>query len=81
MGVISFFGYNSLQDNTIQKTKVLGISHTKSISQSDIDYAAEIEKLDEPDTEYSSQLVNYVQKEIDKASKNRENRKKYPLRN
>jgi nucleoid-associated protein YgaU len=76
VGVISFFGYNSLQDNTIQKTKVLGVSHTKSISQSDIDYAAEIEKLDEPDTEYSSQLVNYVQKEIDKASKNRENRKK-----
>jgi len=74
VGVVSFFGYNSLQNNSVKKTKVMGVSHTKSISQNDIDYAAEIEKLDTPDMdgEYSSQLVEYVNKEINHVSKNRE---------
>jgi len=78
VGVISFFGYNFLQDNSVQKTKVMGVSHTKSVSQNDIDYAAEIEKLDTPDIdgEYSSQLVEYVNKEINQASKNEEDTKK-----
>jgi len=78
VGVISFFGYNFFQDSAIQKTKVMGISHTKSISQNDIDYAAEIEKLDTPDIdgEYSSQLVKYVNKEINQVSKNRKDNKK-----
>ncbi|HHH51629.1 MAG TPA: LysM peptidoglycan-binding domain-containing protein [Campylobacterales bacterium] len=72
VGVVSFFGYNSLQDNTIQQTKVMGVTHIKSAPQNDIDYAAEIEKLDTPDDmegEYSSQLVDYVNK--NKESKNK----------
>jgi len=78
VGVVSFFGYNSLQNNSVQKTKVMGISHTKPVSQNDIDYAAEIEKLDTPDMdgEYSSQLVEYVNKEVNQASQNREDIKK-----
>jgi len=78
VGVVSFFGYNFLQDNSVEKTKVMGVSHTKSVSQNDIDYAAEIEKLDTPDMdgEYSSQLVEYVNKEINQASENREDTKK-----
>jgi len=70
VGVISFFGYNFFQDSAIQKTKVMGVSHTKPILQSDIDYAAEIEKLDSPDIdgEYSSQLVEYVNREMNKVS-------------
>lgn len=73
IGVVSFFGYNSSQDNKIQHTKVMGVSHIKSAPQNDIDYAAEIEKLDTPDMEgeYSSQLVDYVNKEVNKASKNK----------
>jgi len=76
VALVSFFGYNSLQDTSVQKTKVMGVSHTKSISQNDIDYAAEIEKLDTPDMdgEYSSQLVEYVNKEINQASKNKKDR-------
>ena len=78
LAIISYFGYSYLQSSDtkdIQKTKVMGVTHTSkqgSISQEDIDYAAEIEKLDNPstDTEYSSQLVNYVDKEIKKASSN-----------
>jgi len=78
VGVVSFFGYNFFQNNSIQETKVMGVSHTKSVSQNDIDYAAEIEKLDTPDMdgEYSSQLVKYVNKEINQASKNKEDSKK-----
>ena len=78
VGVVSFFGYNFFQDNSVQKTKVMGVSHTKPVSQNDIDYAAEIEKLDTPDIdgEYSSQLVKYVNQEINQASKNREDSKK-----
>ena len=78
VGVVSFFGYNFFQDSTIQKTKVMGVSHTKPVSQNDIDYAAEIEKLDTPDIdgEYSSQLVEYVNREINQVSKNREDSKK-----
>jgi len=78
IGVVSFFGYNFFQDSAIQKTKVMGVSHTKPVSQNDIDYAAEIEKLDTPDMdgEYSSQLVEYVNKEINQVSKNREDSKK-----
>ena len=69
IGIVSFFGYNFFQDNSVQKTKVMGVTHTKPVSQNDIDYAAEIEKLDTPDMdgEYSSQLVEYVNKEINKA--------------
>ena len=81
LGIISFFGYSYFLQNgnkteTIQKTKVMGVSHIStqgSISQEDIDYAAEIEKLDDPDTdidtEYNSQLKDYVNKEIKKVSK------------
>jgi len=78
VGVVSFFGYNFFQDSAIQQTKVMGVSHTKPVSQNDIDYAAEIEKLDTPDMdgEYSSQLVKYVNKEINQVSKNREDTKK-----
>jgi len=78
VGVVSFFGYNFFQDSTIQKTKVMGVSHTKPVLQNDIDYAAEIEKLDTPDIdgEYSSQLVEYVNREINQVSKNREDSKK-----
>jgi len=70
IGVVSFFGYNFFQNSVMHKTKVMGESHTKPILQSDIDYATEIEKLDTPDIdgEYNSQLVEYVNKEINKAS-------------
>ncbi|MCK4441560.1 MAG: LysM peptidoglycan-binding domain-containing protein [Sulfurovaceae bacterium] len=73
IGVVSFFGYNSSQDNKIQHTKVMGVSHIKSAPQNDIDYAAEIEKLDTPDMEgeYNSQLINYVNKEVNKPPKNK----------
>jgi len=62
VGVVLFFGYSFFQNSTIQKTKVMGVSHTKS----DIDYATEIEKLDTPnmDSEYSSKLVEYINKEL-----------------
>ncbi len=85
LGIISFFGYSYFLQNgeeatPIQKTKVMGVSHVStqgSISQKDIDYAAEIEKLDDPstDTEYSSQLTDYVDKEIKKASDNSDSHK------
>jgi len=77
VGVVSFFGYNFFQDSAIPKTKVMGVSHTKPVLQSDIDYAAEIEKLDTPDMndEYHSQLVKYVNSKIDKVSNNEETRK------
>ena len=69
VGVVSFLGYNFLQDNSVQKTNVMGVSHTKS----DIDYASEIEKLDTPDMdgEYSSQLVEYVNKELNPVSQDK----------
>ncbi len=85
LGIISFFGYSYFLQNgeeatPIQKTKVMGVSHVStqgSISQEDIDYAAEIEKLDDPstDTEYGSQLTDYVDKEIKKASDNSDSQK------
>jgi nucleoid-associated protein YgaU len=77
LGIISYFVYNYLQNSdtdTVQKTKVMGVTHIAKedtpAPKGDIDYAAEIEKLDTPstDTEYSSQLVEYVDKEIKKAS-------------
>ncbi len=76
---VSFWGYNFLQkdsENSIQKTKVMGVTHIaedskqeKVLSQSDIDYAIEIEKLDNPtiNNEYHEQLSTY----IDKKSKNK----------
>jgi nucleoid-associated protein YgaU len=80
LGIISYFGYAYLQKSSnttthtqVQKSKVMGVTHISnqgSLSQADIDYAAEIEKLDEPDieTEYHSQLVEYMNKEIKKIS-------------
>jgi len=77
LGVISYLGYaylhKSSDTTSVQNSKVMGVTHISnqgSISQADIDYAAEIEKLDEPDmdTEYSSQLIEYVDKEIKKVS-------------
>ncbi len=76
LGIMSFFGYGYFLQNSnvtpIQKTKVMGVSHISnqgSISQEDIDYAAEIERLDDPstDTQYSSQLTDYVDKEMKKS--------------
>jgi cell division septal protein FtsQ len=74
LAIVSYFGYNYLQEsgtNTLKETKVMGITHTSHdniMAKDDIDYAAEIEKLDNPttDTEYSTQLKNYVEKEIKK---------------
>ncbi len=71
LGGVSFFGYSFLtkdSDNSIQKTKVMGVTHIaedekkeKVLSQSDIDYAIEIERLDNPmDSEYNKQLSKYL---------------------
>ena len=79
LGGVSFFGYKFLtkdSDNSMQKTKVMGVNHIaedekkdKVLSQSDIDYAIEIERLDNPmDSEYNKQLSKYL---VDK-KRNRE---------
>ncbi len=71
LGGVSFFGYRFLtkdSDNSVQKTKVMGVTHIaedekkeKVLSQSDIDYAIEIERLDNPmDSEYNKQLSKYL---------------------
>ncbi len=79
LGGVSFLGYKFLtkdSDNSMQKTKVMGVNHIaedekkdKVLSQSDIDYAIEIERLDNPmDSEYNKQLSKYL---VDK-KRNRE---------
>lgn len=70
LGGLAFFVYNFLDSGgRSQKTKVMGITHIaednkqeKVITQSDIDYAIEIEKLDNPmDSEYNKQLSKYLE--------------------
>jgi LysM repeat protein len=69
LGIASYFGYNYFQQDDISKTSVMGVTYSKTQEKSDIDYAKEIEKLDNPSTDtYSSQLANYVNKEIKKVS-------------
>lgn len=66
---ISYFVYNFLtgdSDSSEQKRKVMGVTHIakddKVLTQSDIDYAIEIERLDNPtmDSEYNEQLSKYL---------------------
>jgi hypothetical protein len=72
LAIVSYFGYNYIQGgdtDSLKETKVMGVTHTSDssiVAKDDIDYAAEIEKLDNPttDTEYSNQLKNYMEKEI-----------------
>ena len=79
LGGVAFLGYNFFgkdSKSSLQKTKVMGVQHTaedreeRPLLQSDIDYAIEIEKLDEPmdmDSEYNRQLSKYLlDKERDK---------------
>ncbi len=79
LGGVAFLGYNFFgkdSESSVQKTKVMGVQHTaedreeRPLLQSDIDYAIEIEKLDEPmdmDSEYNRQLSKYLlDKERDK---------------
>jgi hypothetical protein len=76
LGIVSFLGYSYFLQNggashSIQKTKVMGVSHISTqstLSQDDIDYVSEIEDLDDlsVDSEYSTQLTEYVDREIKK---------------
>ncbi len=73
VGGVLFFTYKFFlqkdDEHLIKKTKVMGVTHIakdnkqeKVVTQSDIDYAIEIEKLDSPtmDNEYNKQLSKYL---------------------